>query len=172
MKQLLVYTLLTLMFIMACTPKGEPLPPQTTSPPTVQPTTQINALTSSISLFEAQGNVLVGTTSKYIEFNTPDYEKAKSEGRTVLLYFFADWCPICKNEQKQTFAAFNELGDPNVVGFRVHYKDNSVSDEELALAKTYGITYQHTKIILKNGVQVQKSLESWDKKRYISQLEV
>lgn len=118
-----------------------------------------------------QANLLAGTTSPYYEFNPTAYSKALAENKVILLYFFADWCPICKREQADaTLPAFNELQNSNLVGFRIHYNDNKVSAEERDLAKQYGITYQHTKIILKDGQQVLKDLSSWNKEKYLAEL--
>lgn len=115
--------------------------------------------------------LLAGTTSPYYEFNKELYDKALSENKVIMLYFFADWCPICAREQsKSTLPAFNELQNSNIIGFRVHYNDGKVSPDEEALAKQFGITYQHTKIILKDSKQVLKDLNSWDKAKYLEEL--
>jgi len=116
------------------------------------------------------GNMLAGTASKYLEFNKADYDKALSENKKILLYFYANWCPICKKEQPETFAAFNELNDPDLIGFRVNYKDGDDDADEKALAQQFGVAYQHTKVILKNGVQVGKYPDSWNKQRYLDEL--
>ena len=113
------------------------------------------------------GNILAGKNTQYIEFNNEDYEKALSENKVILLYFYANWCPICNAEQPKIFDAFNELNKDNVVGFRVNYKDDETDSNEVALAKQFGISYQHTKVIIKNGQQVLKALDSWNKGRYI-----
>ena len=118
---------------------------------------------------ESYGAVLAGTTTKYSEFTKAEYDKALADGKTVLLYFFADWCPVCQHEQQDTKAAFAELQDPNIVGFRVHYKDSGVDQDMKDLVTKYGITYQHTKVIIK-GNEIRKSLESWDKERYLQEL--
>jgi len=115
------------------------------------------------------GKVLAGTASPYIEFNKADYEKALSENKKILLYFYASWCPICKKEQPELFAAFNELNDPNIVGFRVSYNDNEDADEK-SLAKQFGVAYQHTKVILKDGKLAAKYPDSWNKQRYLDEL--
>src|SRR3990167_9178478 len=41
-----------------------------------------------------QAKVLAGNSSPFLEFNKADYEKAKSEGKIILLDFYATWCPI------------------------------------------------------------------------------
>ncbi len=115
-------------------------------------------------------NLLAGTTTPYYEFNPTAYTKALAENKVILLYFYADWCPICKKEQTDaTLPAFNELQKSNVAGFRVHYNDGKATAEERDLAKQYGITYQHTKVILKDGKQVSKDLNSWNKEKYLAE---
>jgi len=117
------------------------------------------------------GNVIAGTTTPYIEFNKADYEEALENGDIILLNFYASWCPVCQAEQPEAFAAFNGLDLDNVVGFRVNYKDSDTDSYEQDLAKEFGITYQHTKVILKDGVRVLKAPDSWDSERYIEEIE-
>ena len=106
----------------------------------------------------------------YKEFNQADYEKAISENRKILLYFYASWCPICRAEQPEVISAFNELNNVGIVGFRVNYKDSDTDSYESNLAEEFGISYQHTKVILVNGDVVLKSLESWNKDKYLEEL--
>lgn len=54
--------------------------------------------------------------------------------------------------------------------FRVNYKDSDTDDDEVALAKKFGITYQHTKVIIKNGERILKSLEGWDEEKYLTEI--
>ncbi|MEK6983993.1 MAG: thioredoxin family protein [Nanoarchaeota archaeon] len=117
------------------------------------------------------GKALAGTeTTKYLEFNTDDYEKALKEKKKILLYFYANWCPICKKEQSETFEAFSKLNDPDLIGFRVNYRDSDTDEDEEALAKEFGVSYQHTKVVIKDGKRALKSPESWDKQRYLDEL--
>lgn len=119
---------------------------------------------------EYEGKVLAGTTSKYLEFKKADYDKALKEKKKILLYFYASWCAICKAEQPQALAAFDEFNDPGLIGFRVNFKDSDTDAGEEALAKEFGIAYQHTKVILKNGKQVLKAPDTWDKQRYLDEM--
>ena len=117
------------------------------------------------------GKVLAGTEStKYLDFNKADYDKALKEKKKILLYFYANWCPICKREQPETFAAFNEINDADLIGFRVNYRDSDTDDFEVELAKEFGVSYQHTKVILKDGQRTGKFPDSWDKERYLEEL--
>lgn len=117
------------------------------------------------------GKVLAGKNAQYLEFNTEDYQKAKAEGNTIFLDFYANWCPVCRAEEPIIYEGFNELESDKVVGFRVNYKDNETSDDEKALAKEFDITYQHTKVILKNGKQVLKTQDTWDKDTFNQELQ-
>ena len=117
------------------------------------------------------GKILAGTeTTKYLDFNKADYDKALKEKKKILLYFYANWCPICRLEQPKTFAAFNEINDPELIGFRVNYRDSNTDAYEESLAKEFGVSYQHTKVILKNGERVLKAPDTWDKQRYLEEL--
>lgn len=124
----------------------------------------------SMMEYSYKGKILAGTASPYIEFSKDDYENALRENKKILLYFYASWCPICQKEQPEVFAAFSELNDPNLVGFRVNYRDGGDDADEKALAKQFGVAYQHTKVILKDGKQAAKYPDSWDKQRYFDEL--
>lgn len=101
--------------------------------------------------------------SPYIPFTKQEYETAKAAGKLIILDFYADWCPICRAEAPEIIAAFSELKDARVVGFRVNFKDGDTDDTEKALAKEFNVPYQHTKIILKNGKEAARYPDQWDK---------
>lgn len=124
----------------------------------------------NLAVKAGESKVLAGNQARYLEFSKKDYESALKDNKKILLYFYANWCALCKREQKETFAAFNELHDSDWVGFRVNYKDSDTDKDEEDLAREFGISYQHTKVILKDGKIVLKAPDSWDKERYLEEI--
>ena len=122
------------------------------------------------SVSSGSGKILAGNSSVIYDFNQADYETALSSDKLVVLYFYANWCPICRAEVPKMYDAFDELTTDKVIGLRVNYKDGDTDDFEKQLAKQYGITYQHTKVFLKNGQQVLKSLEEWNTEKYLEEI--
>jgi len=120
---------------------------------------------------EYEGEVLAGGSggAVLLDFKKADYDKALAEGKTIALYFYANWCPVCKAEFPKMQSAFKEL-DADVVGFRVNYNDNQTDGDEKKLASEFGVAYQHTKVLIKNGARILKSPEGWDKDRYITEI--
>ncbi|MEK7193465.1 MAG: thioredoxin family protein [Patescibacteria group bacterium] len=117
------------------------------------------------------GTVLAGKSAPLLDYNKVDYDVAIASDKLVVLYFYANWCPICKEETVNSlYPAFNELTTDKVVGFRVNYKDSDTSSEEKSLAVQYGIPYQHTKVLLRNGKQILKAPDGWDKTRYLTEI--
>ena len=168
MRKLLIFLAILSILIVACQPAKAPetVMEKKEAPTAPQQTTA--QTTSGEAKF--QGKVLAGTTTPYMEFNKADYDLALKTKPYVVLYFYANWCPICKVEQPSTFAAFNELQRSDMIGFRVNYRDSDTDDDEVALAREFGVTYQHTKVVLKNGQRVLKSPESWNKQDYLDNL--
>jgi thiol-disulfide isomerase/thioredoxin len=131
--------------------------------------TQVSPLLAA-SPASYSGQVIAGTTSPVLVFNTQDYELAKQQNKLIVLYFYANWCPICREEFSKMEAAFNELNNPNVVGFRVNYNDNETDQSEKDLARQFGVAYQHTKIFVQKNERVLKSPETWEKQRYLDEI--
>lgn len=113
------------------------------------------------------GTVLAGKSAPLLDFTKADYDAAVKSDKLIVLYFYANWCPICKAETANAlYPAFNELTSDKVVGFRVNYNDSDTDSNEKALASQFGVAYQHTKVFVKNGQRILKSPEGWDDKRY------
>lgn len=141
---------------------------QTARPLNASPNTQ--TATTSAATQPFQGKIIAGTSAPFIEFNRVDYEAAKKAGKVIVLDFYANWCPICRAESPDIQAGFNSLTTDNVVGFRVNYKDDETDVDETALAKQFGINYQHTKVIVKDRKQVLKTSEIWNKETLIKEV--
>ena len=126
--------------------------------------------TSGETMMKYTGTVLAGKSAPLLDFNKADYDVALKSGKLIALYFYANWCPICKTELPNLYGAFNELTTDKVIGFRVNYNDSDTDSDEKNLASQFGVAYQHTKVFLKNGQRILKSPESWDKNRYLSEI--
>ena len=119
---------------------------------------------------EYKGKVLAGTITPYIDFNKEDYDNALEENKIILLNFYASWCPTCRAEQPVIFSAFNDINRKDVVGFRVHWRDGEDNGDAVSLAEQFGVSYQHTKVLIKNGQKVLKAPDAWSKQRYFDEL--
>ncbi len=137
--------------------------------PSPQPTSEVNQPASTNSeqtVSDYQSKVLAGTSSPFLEFNTADYEKALAENKIILLDFYANWCPICRGEAPYLHQGFDGLTSDRVIGFRVNFNDSDTDEDEKTLAKQFSIPYQHTKVIIKEGKEVSRSLDSWTKEKF------
>ena len=118
-----------------------------------------------------EDGLLAGVEETPLRDVTEDaYKEAVSSGKLVALYFYANWCPICKAEFPLMEDAFDELAGQPVIGFRVNYKDSETSSFEEELARTFGIGYQHTKVLLRGDERLLKSPDSWDTERYLMEI--
>jgi len=132
------------------TKPAETIRQPTESPATPSEITQPSQTTQPITSYK--GQVIAGDVTKYIRFNLDDYQKTLSEGKVIYFYFYANWCPICREERPKILEAFSEMNYPNAVGFEVHFNDNEVTEDDKRLAREFGISYQHTTVIHVVGV--------------------
>lgn len=94
--------------------------------------------------------------SAYVPYTEEALEAAKESRR--VLFFYANWCPFCKDADADFAQNMAKLPE-NVTVLRVNYSDTETDETEKALAKRYGITYQHS------FVQIDaegKVLASWN----------
>ena len=77
----------------------------------------------------------------YVDYNSMSVEKSLSEGMDVVLFFHASRCPPCRRLDKNLTAEIANVPD-NVQIFKLNY------DNEKELKKKYGVTSQHTLVVL------------------------
>ncbi len=113
---------------------------------------------------DMEDNNSMMTQTKYIPFEKAKYLQAKADGKIIFLEFYANWCPYCAAQAPILDAAFKEITNENVIGFRVNYKDSDTDSDEVELAKEFGIVYQHTHVILApDGTVLKKATGDWSK---------
>lgn len=111
-----------------------------------------------------------GTSAPLLAFTKAGYDAATQSGKLVVLYFYANWCPLCQAEFPEMIDAFNQLSTDQVVGFQVHFNDSETGSDEQNLAREFGVAYQHTKVFVKNGSRILKAPDSWDQQRYLQEI--
>lgn len=82
----------------------------------------------------------------YEELNMDNFEQ-KIKGKNVIVDFYAVWCPPCK-VLANNLEDFEIVKSDNVEIFKVNI------DEELVLAKKYGVSKLPTLVYFKNGKPV------------------
>ena len=181
----IVTTIITLVVVIAgvgyFTTKKQPQTTSTTQTPigekTLEDGTMVKPMSDAISgktsgetMMKYIGSVLAGKSAPLLDFKKADYDAALKSDKLIVLYFYANWCPICKAEFPLMQKVFNELDTDKVIGFRVNYNDDQTDDNEKNLAREFGVAYQHTKVFVKNGQKVLKSPQGWDDKRYDTEI--
>lgn len=117
-----------------------------------------------------EGRVLAGEKSPFLDFRKGDYDKALASGKTVVLDFYANWCPICRAEEPELYGGFESLESDKIVGFRVNFNDSDTDSDEKELARQFGITYQHTKVIVRDDEVILKSSDSWTREDFAREI--
>ena len=77
--------------------------------------------------------------------------KARQSGKTMVFYFYADWCTYCVRMEKETFAHDSVIDFMNneVVAVKVDV------DEDKKIARTFGVRgLPATVLLTRNGDQV------------------
>lgn len=111
---------------------------------TVQPTQQNNQQTApaqDVAPNNAPANnnpaPQVTQNQPYTTYSPELVSQYANQGKKVVLFFHAAWCPTCKAAEKDITERINEI--PNdIVILKVDYDTSS------ELKKKYNITYQHT----------------------------
>lgn len=81
-------------------------------------------------------NANVSATAQFVDYSAAALVAAQQRGRAVL-YFHANWCPVCKVLEPDLRANIGTF-PADVTILKVDY------DQETSLKQQYGVTYQHT----------------------------
>jgi len=81
-------------------------------------------------------------------FNREAYDKAKAEGKTILVDFDASWCPVCKKQAEASPQVLKQDKFQRVVVFKADY------DSAKELKKQLKITHQSTLVLFKGKKEV------------------
>ncbi len=95
-------------------------------------------------------------SSRYVEYSKAVLDQSADKRR--VLYFYATWCPSCK-QANEDFTANPSKIPEDVVVIRTNYNDPNTDQEEKDLARKYGITYQHTFVQVDSA---GKELTKWN----------
>ena len=71
--------------------------------------------------------ILAGKSALVRDFTQAEYEAALKTDQVIVLYFYANWCSVCKAEFPQMQEAFSELTTDKVIGFRIHFNSDKYS---------------------------------------------
>lgn len=88
--------------------------------------------------------------SRYSAYSKNAFDAAK--GKKRVYFFHATWCPTCKAANEEFMSNPNGIPE-DVIVFKTDY------DKEAALKKQYGITYQHTFVLVD---ETGKELKKWN----------
>lgn len=97
--------------------------------------------TSTVKQEESADDAMMKKGSRYIEYSKANLDQTAG-GRRVL-YFYANWCPICRPTDANLKQNVSQIPQDLTV-IRVNYNDPDTDQEEKDLSKKYGIVYQHT----------------------------
>ncbi len=108
-------------------------------------------------------------SGKQIEWYTYDdgMAKARQSGKSIVVYFHADWCTYCVRMQKETFSHDSVIDFMNnkVIAVKVDV------DEEKSVARTFGVRgLPATVMLLRNGDKVGPMPGFIKPKDYLSML--
>lgn len=127
------------------------LPEATTREQRAQPTSM--AAATSKQEVPTPETPMVG----YYAFTQTAYEQALSKKTPTLLYFYANWCPYCLEQDPRLVQLFADASI-GVIAFRVNFNDTETDANEKVLAKKFNVTYQHTFIMLdQSGKEVARA---------------
>lgn len=97
------------------------------------------------------------------DFKVSEYKAALQSDKLIVLLFG-------EKEQAQMEAAFKDLKDNKVIGFRVDYNDKNSDRAEKNLVKAFNVEEAGTKILIKNGAKLKQTAKAWTAKDYTKKI--
>lgn len=131
-----------------------------------QPKGQQETIKDHTTMDKDEHDKLMSDQTRYVAYSKKALDEASNKRR--VLYFYANWCPICRPADLNFKENANKIPE-DVVVIRVNYNDSDTDQEEKDLAQKYGVTYQHTfvqidaegkKITAWNGGQIDELLKN------------
>jgi thiol-disulfide isomerase/thioredoxin len=96
--------------------------------------------------------MLTGTAwAAEVPFNQAKYDQAVAEGKPVVVYLHADWCPTCRAQKPILDRLSKEARLKDVTIFVADF------DTETALEKSLRVAQQSTFVVFKQGHEVTRS---------------
>ncbi len=137
------------------------------SRPSISKRSEVDEIVASTqSMKTADEDPSVATSSRYITYSPTALQN--TSGKKRVLFFYASWCPTCRPADKE-FQSNAERIPEEIQLFRVNYNDSDTDASEKELARQYGVTYQHTFVLIDgdgkeikkwNGGQLEELLEN------------
>jgi thioredoxin 1 len=121
----------------------------------------------SLAAFAIVFNLTVASTlaSEVQPYHEAAFKEAKAAGKTVLLDFHADWCPVCRKQGPVIGSLIREEEFKDIAAFKVNY------DDETSLKKQLKVTSQSTLIVFKGERAVTRATGVVDKNEIRALLE-
>lgn len=86
----------------------------------------------------------------YQHFSQSAYDHALADGKTVILNFYADWCPTCLLNEPIIADVLATSSDDSIVGFRVNF------DTASKLKRTFNIFSSSIIIKVQDGKKIDQ----------------
>ena len=104
---------------------------------------------SSLSFDQNDTSVEEIDLTNYVDYSGEMLQQSIDDGKVVLLYFTANWCPTCRAQEPINVSLFNSLQeDEGIVAYKIHILDNETTKEEEDLAKDYAVRLQHSFVLI------------------------
>lgn len=106
-------------------------------------------VTMFVALFATAPQISSASTLE--PYSQSAFEKAQSEGKVILLDFYASWCPTCRKQHAVLPGVLVDDAFKDLVALQVDYDDSD------ALQKALKVTSQSTFVLFKGKEEVGRA---------------